>query len=696
MGFVGKRRVGLTAALVVLALAVAATVIHFVVLLTANNGAWSVPIDDTYIHFQYARAFAEGHPFSYHPGDGYSTGCTSPLYTVLLAIPYALGAKGMLLVPVTLVLGGVWLTLTTLLIIRVGGQLHAPGAGRAAAAIWSTWGFTWYCMFCGMETGLWITLLLTVLTLTITAFRRLDGRPTTRLLVVASLLPVTRPEGLALLGVLGLVVMHRTWARFGLRKGIRPLLAWSPVVIPAVIYYAANRILTGTFSTAGMISKSLMHAPYFTPHKRALQFFDQLLEVVRHFLLGQDPLFLALAVSLPGLAAILAIGLREWGKRVAGARLLMALWTVASLLLASGHYIRIARWDRYYLPFFLLIIIGCGYFWRWVARSVRQRYLLGAMTAALVFYQGDVIVRWMEMYRKDVKTIHSKQAATARAARALPKGTRLLVCDAGAIPYLSGKWTFDIVGLTTPLRHNWFRAGVGSRFELFERLPRAKRPTYIAAYDFCLWEGARGVIQEMNRDMVLAPVAETLAGSGEAPTIKLPARLAVADRVDVADLESEARHDYRRKKRGTIRDNVLRRASKPGGDATMADGGRLVKRQEWMTFAATPNKPVTVVGRYTVGFDMTLMFRVGRFIKKISLEVTPADDWSEVSFKIPAKYVKSENHMTVKGMANKAYHVYHYFFLQPGMAKKKGPDAGVAPDATAAPTPQPDSSTEAG
>src|SRR5262245_8144121 len=53
-----------------------------------------MPLDDVYIHFQYARALAEGHPFQYNPGQPATSGATSLLYPVLLAAGYLVGFQG--------------------------------------------------------------------------------------------------------------------------------------------------------------------------------------------------------------------------------------------------------------------------------------------------------------------------------------------------------------------------------------------------------------------------------------------------------------------------------------------------------------------------------------------------------------------------------------------------------------------------
>ena len=58
------------------------------------TGLPAVPLDDSYIHFQFARSFAEGQPFVYSPGAVPVAGATSLLWPLLLALPQLLrGAR---------------------------------------------------------------------------------------------------------------------------------------------------------------------------------------------------------------------------------------------------------------------------------------------------------------------------------------------------------------------------------------------------------------------------------------------------------------------------------------------------------------------------------------------------------------------------------------------------------------------------
>src|SRR6185436_5918592 len=53
-----------------------------------RTGPWPAPLDDVYIHFDFARSIAQGHPFEWIPGNGYSSGATSLVYPFVLAAGY--------------------------------------------------------------------------------------------------------------------------------------------------------------------------------------------------------------------------------------------------------------------------------------------------------------------------------------------------------------------------------------------------------------------------------------------------------------------------------------------------------------------------------------------------------------------------------------------------------------------------------
>src|SRR5688572_3510167 len=70
------------------------------------RGFFPAPLDDVYIHFDFARSLGSGHPFEWIPGQGYSSGETSPLYAVVLALGWCIGFRGRLL--------GIWAAILAL------------------------------------------------------------------------------------------------------------------------------------------------------------------------------------------------------------------------------------------------------------------------------------------------------------------------------------------------------------------------------------------------------------------------------------------------------------------------------------------------------------------------------------------------------------------------------------------------------
>src|SRR6188472_3072640 len=80
--------------LVSVGLACAVGAIFWLPSLEAGRGWFPAPLDDVYIHFDFARSLAEGHPFEWIPGQGYSSGETSPLYAAVLAFGWLVGFRG--------------------------------------------------------------------------------------------------------------------------------------------------------------------------------------------------------------------------------------------------------------------------------------------------------------------------------------------------------------------------------------------------------------------------------------------------------------------------------------------------------------------------------------------------------------------------------------------------------------------------
>src|SRR5262245_66515708 len=92
-----------------LGLLAGAVALAFVLFMLAATSGHAVPqVVDLYVVCQYAKSFAEGHPFAYNAGEPLSTGSTSLLYTAFLGLAHAVGFRREGLVAFAIATGAVF------------------------------------------------------------------------------------------------------------------------------------------------------------------------------------------------------------------------------------------------------------------------------------------------------------------------------------------------------------------------------------------------------------------------------------------------------------------------------------------------------------------------------------------------------------------------------------------------------------
>jgi hypothetical protein len=238
-------------------------------MLKQTSGEWSAPLDDVFIHFDYARATALGHPFEWTIGNGYSSGNTSLTYPFVLAFGWLIGFHdrdlmkwagvvaavsvfGTLLAARRLFLGSVG---------RVGAYLLPPVFLGIGALVWSLWS--------GME----VAFFLATWAIALAVWQRLErdialGRREARsawwLGAAGVLLVTTRPEAAFTVAIFGIAAAEAN-KRAGAQRNIALLARiGAPPVIALAIQSIANRILTGEASANGAIVKLALNNPFMT------------------------------------------------------------------------------------------------------------------------------------------------------------------------------------------------------------------------------------------------------------------------------------------------------------------------------------------------------------------------------------------------------------------------------------------------
>ncbi|HEV2852559.1 MAG TPA: hypothetical protein VHC97_07120 [Thermoanaerobaculia bacterium] len=404
------------------------------------RGGLGFPLDDSWIHLQFARNLANGFGLSYNPGEPV-TGSTAPLWTALLSLLFPLPGGVVLwtkLLSIGLYLAGIDATWRLARELGLPRGLSALAAGLTLATSWLVWS-----ALSGMEIPLFVLLSLWGMILHLRE-RAVPPRPPLSLAVLAVAV-LARPEGLLLLLLAGL---DRLLAP---RPSLRPLLAGAALAAlalasPFLFYaWAGGSVLPTTYAAKG--GGAVRHL---------LPDFRYLANVLGLFFRPQPWMTLLAG----GGAVSLATRLGKPQDR----GLLPALWLfglpLAYSLLTPGPTKMLGNFGRYYFPLFpVLIVLGVLGLEPALsaiaarARSRARRVFLGSAGAAVILAPTvSTLVQGERFYVQNVANVEESDVAIARwlAAR-LPAEASLAVNDIGAIKYfLPDNRIVDLASIATP------------------------------------------------------------------------------------------------------------------------------------------------------------------------------------------------------------------------------------------------------
>jgi hypothetical protein len=538
--------------------------------LRATHGDWPAPLDDVFIHYDFAKATAHLHPFEWIAGQGYSSGETSALYPFLLAPGYLVGFRGLSL--------GVWAALlacgSLFVMMRALREMLAPDkrwwnrsvyyTRSRACPEWVSWlgslmlvsvGVLDWTWFSGMEGALFCAALAVTL---VYAKRAREAPPTRRRRaqwIVGGwgvALVGLRPEALVLVALLAVVVARRAFSQSATFALLRSA---GPAVLAALTLLVANRFFTGDAPSAGALAKLLSYRPFLSDVDRATSAFVTLVHVgiLIHRQLGHGSAF---ALVLPSLClpAMLASRTRALAfVCVAGA----VSWT----LLASWNDTARFQNFRYFMPALALVLWGSALGVSALARSRALGLGGGIVALAGVGVAVSGVFEQIDFFANASGNIHDQQVEVGRRlATRMSSRASVLVGDAGAIPYVSGRHAIDAIGLGGYGGLPFARAatlGEGATVELIERIAPGDRPQFMALYPAWFEAITKSFGREvdrvsLDRNFICGGLSKgiyvadwsALADSADGPSAASEASGAVVDALDVADLVSERDHAY--------------------------------------------------------------------------------------------------------------------------------------------------------
>lgn len=644
-------------------------------------GPWSAPLDDVFIHFDFARQAARAHPFEWSPGAGYSSGGTSLLYPFVLVPGFWFGLGGLNLMVWAAVVAcvcvfGSLLGLRRLWrgLPRATSYLLPPIFLCVGALDWSLWSGMEVALFL----GLWSLAIVAWDDWCISADRAEPG-----LLAVGSfgltglLVCATRPEGIGAVFVLAATALWKHRSQPLRRLFLLAVVALAPAALVLVGHGIANRVLTGESTAAGALVKLEMHHPYLTRSDVVnawwFHFKYQVLRVTQyHF---SD-------IAWVGWTAWIIAAYGLWApstRRVAGV-LWLSMLTWVSIVALNGQ----VRWqnERYTMPAvaWLLTSVALGLTAAF-ARLERRKRASFVPAACGVLLFGLFLWRQAPRFREQLwffgrasRNIYDQHVRAARKLRDefRPQPRRVLVGDAGAIPYISDLPALDIIGLGGFHGLPFARAtrqSVAAGIELIERLKPSDRPDVLALYpswwgDFPVWFGRRvdevpvrgNVICGGASKVLYLPRWESLDRS-EQPFSLRPSEHRV-DGVDMADLVSEREHAYALSNGsvGHVAMKLLPNPALPRED--LWDAGRIVPagvRESFVLSGLDPERPIALILRAAPVEATQLELEADPNVQK-RVELPRQDGWLEQRIELGSPGVSK------LGVRLSAPHVEHVLF----------------------------------
>jgi len=471
--------------------------------ITGGVGWSSFPLDDSWIHLQFARNLAEGHGFSYNPGTAVA-GSTAPAWTILLALTFAaLGPNPAWAKPL-----GVAATLcaafATRRLVRVwtdSWMLALVGGVTTALAGPMVWG-----ALSGMEVALAALLVTTGLAL------HASHKDETAAIVLA-LAAVSRPECLLLLPLVwlaGPIAPRRTaifalsiacvlspWVLFNLATVGTPL----PATASAKIEGGLIGFVSGTREP---IATSLLWRPW-------------------HFEVEWARWLFSVNAALPVLVVVGLFALwRHRGRRDGLPASVLLLHPLGMALLAPyrGPSFQEGRYSIHLLPLAIAVALaGIGSLSALVAPIRRSgdrpargwRALVGpALAAALVAGALWALPAAASRYAWAVENIDDMQVRMGRwvAANTSPRAL-IALNDIGAIAYVSRREVLDVMGLVTPAILPYRKAGEAGVLRYLEHTC----PDYLII--FPTWFPALAAMSDVFRPIHRIRLAHNTVSGGD-------------------------------------------------------------------------------------------------------------------------------------------------------------------------------------
>jgi arabinofuranosyltransferase len=435
-----------------------------IVLLFLHARSYNYVVDDAYISYRYARNLTEGNGLVFNPGERVE-GYTNFLWVIFTAVGMETGLDPVLL---SKALGFIFAALTLVILYLYAGRVFGlrgplrllPGLLTAVSPAFAVW------TLAGLETAFFAFLVTLAVLAHLDAVRR--GRTPLGSSVALLLAALTRPEGLLVAAVLFIDLLRRRPGAAGAGLWLLPLAAgYVPYFIWRYAYYGfllPNTFYAKTGGGLDHVGRGLLYVRDFFVSPGGWVYLFALVPL----LLGRDRRAAALAVCAAWTGYVILVG----GDGLAMYRFMVPIIPLLFLLAAGGAGEITARLSA-----------------RWGTRA-------GAAVLACIIVAGAVSTFYpsisspeRDFVMEDRLRVQGNWVPIGKWLRGYARpGESLAVTAAGALPYYSGLYTTDMLGINdVHIAHRRMPEG-GGRIAGHEKYDMdyvlGRRPTYIFHYPF--------------------------------------------------------------------------------------------------------------------------------------------------------------------------------------------------------------------
>jgi len=409
----------------------------------SNNG-FGFPLDDPWIHLQFAENLAEYGAFSYYRDEIVTSGSTAPFYTLILTVGLIVTENEIVL---SYVLGILMYLSATILFLKITENTFPGRSWLAFSGVFlmALEPRLHWAALSGMETTLFIALLLAAL------YSYLTKRPLA-LGISAGLLLWTRPEAVIFFGALIADLAFKTFVTGRPEKRGLDESAWLMKSALVVILFGVGYLLFNF-----LLSGSLLPNTYAAKLKYYSGTGRNFPEEVFRYLTGGHLIILAPFCGVGIIRTIAHLARRNYSTGIIPLLFVIgmftAYWIKLPYLYQNGRYVMPL------LPFYLLLGL-VGIEWTFTRGIGSLRFPFGEKLSSKigVALLGIIIVQfgygtWKERdsYQESCKYISDRQVKTGHWIREhLPETAVIATHDVGAIAYYSQRKIVDMVGLVTP------------------------------------------------------------------------------------------------------------------------------------------------------------------------------------------------------------------------------------------------------